>query len=120
MPITPEKSFASALLLMAAAALSACSSMGETSMTPLINPGKYEYHSCDQIAAAIKGQIGRRDELQGLINRAEQGTGGVVVGALAYRTDYIATGQELKVLEATARDKKCARPADWGSSAVIR
>ena len=109
-----------ACVLVAAAALSACSTTADFSMTPLVNPGKYQFHSCDQIAVAAKGQAARRDELQGLINRAEQGAGGVVVGALAYRTDLASTNQELQILEATAREKNCARPADWTSSGAIR
>ncbi len=109
-----------ACVLMIAAALSACSTTDDFSMTPLVNPGKYQYHSCDQIAAAVKGQVARRDELQGLINRAEQSTGGVVVGALAYRTDFANTNQEIQILAATAREKNCTMPADWSSSGAIR
>ena len=106
--------------LFAAVALSACSSTADNSMTLLVSSGKYQYHSCDQIAAAIKAQAARRDELKGLMDKASQGAGGVVVGALAYRTDYLATGEELQVLEATARGKNCPRAGDWSSSGAIR
>ncbi len=110
---------AAALLAVVACALSACSSTSDSSMTLFVNSGKYQYHSCDQIAAQIKGQNARRTELKGLIDRAERGTGGVVVGALAYRTDYLTVGEELQVLEATARSKNCAMPADSSSSTAI-
>jgi hypothetical protein len=34
------------------------------------------------------------------------------VNAIAYKTDYIAATEQLKVLDATARDKKCAVAPD--------
>jgi hypothetical protein len=106
--------------LTVAGALAACSTTSDFSMTPLVDPGKYQFNNCEQIEKAVKTQTTRRNELKGLMEKAEQSGAGVVVGALAYRADYVSTGQELQVLEATARDKNCPRPADWGSSSAIR
>jgi hypothetical protein len=38
------------------------------------------------------------------------GTGGTVVSVIAYKGDYIAAQDELKVIDATARDKKLQNP----------
>jgi hypothetical protein len=48
------------------------------------------------------------------------GTGGSVVSVIAYKGDYIAAQDELKVIDATARDKKCKTPENWSSTSAIR
>src|SRR5262249_11206863 len=47
------------------------------------------------------------EKLKLLMDKAEKGAGGTVVNAIAYKGDYIAAQDELKVIDATARDKKC-------------
>ena len=54
----------------------------------------------------------RAQELKLLMDKAEQSTGGTVVNVIAYKADYVAATEQLKVLDATARDKKCAILAD--------
>jgi hypothetical protein len=107
------------LALVLGAALTGCSS-GDNRMLLLVDSGKYQYHNCAQIAATTKGITARRQELATLIERAAQSPGGVVVGAVAYQSDYAATGQELQILETTARSKNCTDPATWRSNAVIQ
>ena len=46
------------------------------------------------------------------MDHAEQSTGGTVVNVIAYKADYVTATEQLTVLDATARDKKCAIPAD--------
>src|SRR5204862_519985 len=82
--------------------------------------GKYQYHNCDQLAVAAKTQSAREQELKGLIERAEQGPGGALVSLMAYRSDYIAAGAELRVIETTARGKNCLTPGTWQSNSVIQ
>jgi hypothetical protein len=87
---------------------SACSppaAMGP--FTAFADPGKYEFHSCDQIAAQRTYWKGREEELEQLMAKAEKGTGGAFVNVIAYKADHMAAGEELKVLAATARDKRC-------------
>ena len=107
---------------LAALALSACSSMGGDSnpFTVFADPGKYEYYSCEQIAGQRKVWSLKEQELRQLMDRAGQGTGGTVVNALAYRSDYVAASEELKVLEATARSKNCDTPETWRSNSSVR
>jgi hypothetical protein len=54
------------------------------------------------------------------MDRAEQSTGGDFVNLIAYKADYVTAREDLKVIEATARVKKCSTPENWGSNFAIR
>jgi hypothetical protein len=95
----------------------ACSSVSE--ITPLVDSGKYQYHNCEQLSGLRKAMVAKRDDLKGLIDKAEQGTAGALVGAVVYRSDYAQTLQELTVIDATARTKDCLTTASWRSNAEI-
>lgn len=89
--------------------LGACSSFGgdNNPFTVFADPGQYQYHSCEQIAAIREDKAKRAQDLKLLMDKAEQGTGGAVINVIAYRTDYVSATEELKVLDATARSKNC-------------
>jgi len=108
---------------MCLAPLALCAALAGCAFeTPLIlaDPGKYAYYNCEQLAAANKTQTVRERELKELIDKAEQGAGGVVVSVLAYRSDYLAVNEDLRVIESTARSKNCVTPSTWQSNSVIR
>jgi hypothetical protein len=109
--------FASLALCLA---LAGCSSTSESTMTFFAAPGKYQYHDCDQLAAAMKGTTARQKELKGLIDKAEQGAAGAFVGAIAYKTDYLAATEDIKLLEAATREKNCLTSETWRSNTIIR
>jgi hypothetical protein len=79
--------------------------------------GKYQFHSCEQLATVSKQKHDRQRELKELIDKAEQAAGGQIVSVLAYRSDYVAVNEELQVIDSTVRDKKCATspPGKGGS-----
>ena len=108
------------LLGVMAGTLAACSSGSSTSFSIFAEPGKYAYYSCQQIAGQIKNWTQRQQELKSLMERADQSAGGAAVSLIAYRADYVAAGEELDQLHASAHDKKCDQDAAWGSSTVIR
>ena len=103
-----------------AVGLAACSTAGDSSFTVFADPAKYLYYSCQQLAAQKKHWTTREQELQMLMDKAEQGAGGAVVNLIAYRADHVAATEELKMLDKTSRDKKCETPANWQSNSVIR
>ena len=84
------------------------------------DPGKYQYHSCEQIAGQRKAWIEREHELRLLMEKAEQSAGGTVVNALAYKADQVAANEELRVLENTARAKNCETPEKWKSNSSVK
>jgi hypothetical protein len=86
----------------------------------LADAGKYNYHTCEQLAAAAKKQSGRQRELKELIDKAEQGAGGQIVSLMAYRSDYVAVNEDLRVIESTTRSKNCQTPSTGQSTNAIR
>jgi len=108
------------LLLLLLLLLAGCSSLSDSSFTVFADPGKYTYYTCDQINAQTKQWTNREQELRALMDKADQSAGGAVVNVLAYRADYVAATEELKVLEKTARSKSCNAPPNWGSNSAIR
>jgi hypothetical protein len=102
------------------ALLSGCATPSDSSVTFFADPGKYQYSSCEQLASQRKSWTTRERDLKQLMDRAEQGAGGALVNVLAYKSDYVAATEELKVLESAARSKHCASPENWGSNSAIR
>lgn len=106
---------ASPLAFIIAGFAAACSSAGGNNpltgdnnpFTVFVDPGQYLYLSCEQIAAQRTASTNRAQELKLLMAKAEQGTGGAIVNVIAYKTDYVSATEEVKVLDATAREKKC-------------
>jgi uncharacterized protein YceK len=108
------------LLVGSLTLLAGCSSLSDTSFTVFADPGKYTYYSCDQINAQTKQWTTREQELRTLMDKAEQATGGAVVSVLAYRADYVAATEELRLLDKIARSKNCNAVPNWGSNSAIR
>ena len=50
----------------------------------------------------------------------ERGTGGAFVNVIAYKADYTEVREDLKLIEKTARTKKCSSPENWQSNSVVR
>jgi hypothetical protein len=108
-------------VLLACAALAGCSSIGgDSPMTVFADPAKYQYNTCEQLAGQRKNWQTREQELRQLMDRAEQSAGGSVVSVLAYKTDYVAATEELKVLESAARAKNCDAPDKWKSNSSVK
>ena len=74
----------------------ACSPAAMGPVTVFADPGKYEYYSCEQIAAQRTYWRGRELEMKLLMDKADQGTGGAVVNVIAYQGDYVVAREQLK------------------------
>jgi hypothetical protein len=46
------------------------------------------------------------------MDKAERGTGGAFVNVIAYKADYVEVREDLKLIERTARTKKCSSPGE--------
>ena len=108
--------------LIFSALLAACASEISNPLMggAFVDPGKYEFYSCEQIAANRKRVEDQVEKLKLLMDKAEKGAGGAVVNVIAYKGDYVMAQDELKLIDATARDKKCKTPENWESSSAIR
>ena len=107
-------------VLLAGALLAGCSSTGDNPLTIFADPGQYQYSTCEQLAGQRQHWAGREQELKQLMDKADQGAGGAIVNMLAYKADYVSAGEQLKVIEATARAKNCQTPSSWRSNSVVR
>ena len=100
--------------------LAACASAIESPFTVFADPGKYEWYSRDQLVPQRKLWESKEKELKLLMEKAKQSTGGSAISVVAYQGDYVNAREELQVIDATARAKKCKMPDDWQSNAVMR
>ena len=96
-----------ATLLALSSALAGCAGMNDTMSTAFADPAKYDLYDCKQLEIERKSLAGRSAELQGLMAKAETGTGGVVVSELAYRNDYIAIRGQAELAEEAWHKNKC-------------
>jgi hypothetical protein len=108
-----------ALLGVAVFALTGCGA-GDDAGSLLIDPGRYSAYHCNELAAQWKILVAREKELRGLMDKASEGGGGVVIGSLAYRTDYESTLSDEKLLQQTAAEKNCGFTAQFQSDQGIR
>jgi hypothetical protein len=109
--LTSRGAAVAALLVLGAglcAGLGGCANVGDSfASAAFVDPAKYEQYDCKQLEVERKNLAVRTAELQGLIAKAETGTGGSVVGELAYRNDYISARASSKLAEETWQRNKC-------------
>ena len=84
------------------------------------DPAKYNFYNCEQLAAQRTDRKLREEELKSLMDKAERGTGGAFVNVIAYKADYTEVREDLKLIERTARTKKCSSPENWQSNSAVR
>jgi len=101
------RAVAAAALLALGLALSGCAEMGDSMSTAFADPAKYDLYECKQLEPERKNLANRAAELQGLMAKAETGTGGAVVAELAYRNDYIAIRGQQRFAEQAWQRNKC-------------
>jgi hypothetical protein len=101
------RAIAAMTLLVPAVGLGGCANMGDSMLSAFADPAKYEYFDCKQLEAERKSLANRSAELQGLMAKAETGTGGTVVGELAYRNDYISARAQRQIGAFTFQVGQC-------------
>jgi hypothetical protein len=106
-----SRATAVALLVLGAglgATLGGCADVGDSfASAAFVDPAKYDQYDCKQLETERKTLATRAAELQGLIAKAQTGTGGSVVGELAYRNDYISARASTKLADETWQRNKC-------------
>jgi len=118
----PQRRFAGLLLAtlicaLAAAALAGCGG-GVSSL--MVDPARYDAYRCNDLVREWKNLLAREKELRSLIDKAGEGGGGTVIGALAYRGDYETVLAQEKVLQRTAAEKNCELASAYKSDQTIR
>ena len=100
--------------------LAACGTAIQSPMTVFADPGKYEWYSCEQLVPQRKFWEKKEQDLKLLMDKAKQSTGGSAISVVAYQGDYVNAREELQVIDATARAKKCEVPGEWQSDSAMR
>jgi hypothetical protein len=112
---------ATAALLLAGlcAGLGGCANVGDSmASSAFVDPAKYENFDCKQLEAERKSLAARTAEVQGLMAKAETGTGGAVVAELAYRNDYISYRAQARLAEEVWQRNKCAATSPAAATPV--
>jgi hypothetical protein len=104
----------STLLLFAA--LCGCAANVEVADTLFVQPGKYNFLRCQDIAQRSSGAAARERELSSLMERASQSAAGPVVNAMVYAADLEQVRADQRLLARTAREKNCDAPSPRGAS----
>jgi hypothetical protein len=86
----------------------------------LVDPGRYSAYHCNDLAPRWKVLVAREKELRGLMDKANEGGGGSVIGSIAYRSDYDSVIAEEKLLQRTAAEKNCGLTPSYQSDQTIR
>jgi hypothetical protein len=102
----PRAGFVAAALVLGLE-LGGCAEMNDSMTQAFADPAKYELYNCSQLETDRKALMARLTDLQGLMAKAETGTGGVVVSELAYRNDYISVRGQLRFADEAWRRNKC-------------
>lgn len=71
-------------------------------------PGKYDYLDCKGIAERTETNSKRTAELDGLMQKASQSSGGQVIGTMVYKDEYNTVQGDQLALRKAADEKRCS------------
>jgi hypothetical protein len=111
--------FAAAICVIGGMALSDCGlSNGPGQL--IVAPGTYTPYRCNDLLKQWAALNKREQDLRENMNRASQGGGGTVIGALAYGTDYQTVLTQKKMVQQDAAEKNCELVHNFQSDQTIR
>ena len=93
--------------LALAALCASCGSFGDPLGYAVVTQDRYDFMTCKEIIGHRSGLINREKELLGLVEKAESGPGGFIVGAAAYRSELGQTRTLLRVAHRAAEKNGC-------------
>ncbi len=114
-----RRGFGGVLLIVSACALAGCGlENGPGSI--LVDPGHYSVFHSNDLATQMKTLSAKEKELRALMDKASEGGGGTVIGALADRPDYEAVLTQERLVQREAAEKKCEIAPNFQSDQTIR
>lgn len=101
-----------AALLALGVGLGGCANLGDGMASPaFVNPAQYDLYDCKQLDTERKSLTLQAADQQKLIDKANTGVGGAVVGEMVYRSDYTAMRAKLKLANEHWERNRCAEAA---------
>jgi hypothetical protein len=91
----------------AALALGACSTGQIYTGDFWVQPGKYDFLKCPDLAGRWIADSNQEKQLLSLMERADQEAVGPVVNLMVYRADLEQVRSDMALLQRTAREKGC-------------
>jgi hypothetical protein len=101
------RKFVLASLGCAALALGGCTTAGVYTGSFWVEPGKYQFLKCPDLASRWIGDSSREKELLSLMERADHEAVGPVVNFTVYGADLEQVRADMALLQQTAREKGC-------------
>lgn len=95
---------------LAALAVAGCSTVDDPAAFGIVSQDRYDFMACKEIIANRNARLARMKELQTLIEKAEASPGGFIVGAAAYRSEYVQARGLAAAAERAARLNNCDAP----------
>jgi hypothetical protein len=109
------------VFILAAGMLAGCGSTYSDGVSSLlVDPSRYDGFNCNDLIHQLNSLNANEKELRNLINKADESAGGVVLGALAYRSDYQTVLEQKRLLQRAAAEKKCQMAPVFTSDQTIR
>lgn len=101
-----SKAAAGAAAALAVLIVFGCSANQDVS-TLLVDPGHYSAYHCKDFPPQLALLTTREQTLRNLMDKANESSGGALIGNLTYRADYEDVLGEEKVLRRAAAEKNC-------------
>jgi hypothetical protein len=98
------------LVCIAALAIAGCAAVDDPAGFGIVSQDRYDFMTCKEIITNRSGRMARMKELAALIEKAEASPGGFLVGAAAYRSEYVQARALLAAAERAARLNNCDAP----------
>jgi len=103
----PRSVLVGAVCLTLGSLLCGCANMSDGMTSAFADPAKYDLYNCKQLEAERKALKIRLAELQGSMDKAQDGVAGPVVAEVVYRNEYIAARGQLKNADEAWAINKC-------------
>ena len=97
--------------VLIAAALGGCATSLNLVGDPFMSPAKFRFLRCEDITKRMAAAQARDQELRALMERADTGVGGTAVNVMVYGPDLKMVESELRELNETWGEKRCADEA---------
>jgi hypothetical protein len=112
--LMPTTRCAAVLLVMV---LAGCTTVMDTVGDPFVQPGKFDYLRCQEIAQNLVAMEARSKELHELMDKANAGLGGGAVSMFVYGPDLREVDAALSLLHKTSGEKRCDNGKEVGTAA---